>query len=67
MAKRNEMMDRPVINNDVREFLRKDQKQLTGHLKDLQDLAAERRNPVIPHETVSYFMWLLDQIKPKKF
>ncbi|HLR88197.1 MAG TPA: O-methyltransferase [Atopostipes sp.] len=66
MAKRNEMMDRPVINNDVREFLRKDQKQLTGHLKDLQDLAAERRNPVIPHETVSYFMWLLDQIKPKE-
>lgn len=66
MLKRNEMMDRPVINNDVREYLRKDQKQLSGHLKDLQELATERRNPVIPHETVSYFIWLLDQIKPKE-
>lgn len=66
MVKRNEMMDRPVIDNNVREFLRKDQRQLTGHLKELQDIASERRNPVIPHETVSYFIWLLDQLKPKE-
>ncbi len=66
MHKRNEMMDRPVINNDVREFLRTEQKQLNGHLKDLQDTARENRNPVIPHETVSYFIWLLDQMKPKE-
>lgn len=66
MHKKNEMMDRPVINNDVREFLRTDQKQLEGHLKDLQSLAHENRNPVIPHETVSYFIWLLDQIKPEE-
>ncbi len=66
MHKRNEMMDRPVINNDVREFLRTEQKQLNGHLKELQDIARENRNPVIPHETVSYFIWLLDQMKPKE-
>ena len=66
MHKRNEMMDRPVINNDVREFLRTEQKQLNGRLKDLQDNAQENRNPVIPHETVSYFIWLLDQMKPKE-
>lgn len=66
MVKRNEMMDRPVINEDVREFLRNDQKQLSGHLKELQYIASERRNPVIPHETVSYFIWLLDQLKPKE-
>src|SRR5699024_5324834 len=66
MVKRNEMMDRPVIDNNVREFLRKDQRQLTGHLKELQDIASERRNPVIPHETVSYFIWLLDHLKPKE-
>lgn len=66
MVKRNEMMDRPVIDNNVREFLRKDQRQLTGHLKELQEIASERRNPVIPHETVSYFIWLLDQLKPKE-
>ena len=66
MNKRNEMMDRPVINNDVRKFLRSGQKQLNGHLKDLQDTARENRNPVIPHETVSYFIWLLDQMQPKE-
>ena len=66
MTKRNEMMDRPVINKEVRDFLRNDQKQLSGHLKELQDIAKKRRNPVIPHETVSYFIWLLDQLKPQK-
>lgn len=66
MPKKNEMMDRPVINNDVREFLRTDQKQLKGHLKDLQRFANENRNPVIPHETVTYFIWLLDQMQPKE-
>lgn len=66
MRKKNEMMDRPVINDGVREFLRNDQKQLEGHLKDLQSVANENRNPVIPHETVSYFIWLLDQLQPKE-
>src|SRR5699024_12368894 len=66
MTKRNEMMDRPVINKEVRDFLRKDQKQLSGHLKELQNIASERRNPVIPHEKVSYFIWLLDQLKTNK-
>lgn len=65
MHKRNEMMDRPVINNEVREFLRQDQKQLSGYLKEIQDVAKENRNPVIPHETVSYFIWLLEQLQPK--
>lgn len=65
MHKRNEMMDRPVINNDVREFLRTDQKQLTGKLKQIEAFANENRVPVIPHETVVYFIWLLNQLKPK--
>jgi len=65
MPKKNEMMDRPVIDNDIREYLRSDQKQLTGYLKDLQDVANENRNPVIPHETVTYFIWLLDQLQPE--
>lgn len=65
MHKRNEMMDRPVINNDVREYLRTDQKQLTGKLKEIEEFANENRIPVIPHETVVYFIWLLNQLKPK--
>lgn len=64
MQKRNEMMDRPVIKEDVRQFLRTDQKQLVGFLKDLQEEATQKRNPVIPHETVTFFIWLLGQLKP---
>ena len=66
MKKKNEMMDRPVINNDVREYLRTEQKQLKGGLKALQDTALENRNPVIPHETVAYLIWLLEQLQPKE-
>lgn len=66
MHKHNEMMDRPVINDGVREFLRTDQKQLTGFLKDLQDEATAKRNPVIPHETVSFFIWFLGQLQPRE-
>lgn len=66
MYRKNEMMDRPVINEDVRQFLRTEQKQLTGHLKAIQDEAAENRNPVIPHETVSYLIWMLEQMQPKE-
>lgn len=66
MYKKNEMMDRPVINEDVRKFLRTKQKQLTGHLKTIQDEATENRNPVIPHETVSYLIWMLEQMQPKE-
>lgn len=66
MNKRNEMMDRPVINNDVREFLRNGQKQLSGNLKELQNQATENRNPVIPHETVTFFIWLFEQLQPKE-
>ena len=66
MKKKNEMMDRPVINNDVRDYLRTEQKQLKGGLKALQDTALENRNPVIPHETVAYLIWLLEQLQPKE-
>lgn len=66
MHKRNEMMDRPVINENVRDFLRTDQRQLTGFLQELQDEAKQKRNPVIPHETVTFFIWLLGQLKPAK-
>jgi len=66
MPKKNEMMDRPVINNDIREYLRSEQKQLSGYLKELQDVANENRNPVIPHETVTYFIWMLDQLEPRE-
>lgn len=64
--KRNEMMDRPVIKPEVRDFLRQGQKQTPGMLGAIQADAKERRVPVIPHETVVFFDWLLDQLQPEK-
>lgn len=64
--KQNEMMDRPVINNDVREFLRNAQKPLSGTLGEIEQDAHERRVPIIPHETVVFLNLLLGQLKPKQ-
>jgi predicted O-methyltransferase YrrM len=65
MHKRNEMMDRPVINSEVRDFLRAAQKPLEGKIGDIQKEATEKRVPVIPHETVTFFRWFFGQVKPK--
>lgn len=65
MVKQNEMMDRPVVMPKVRDYIRTNQKQLTGPLKELQDFASENRVPVIPHETVVYLDWLFDLMKPQ--
>lgn len=66
MKKRNEMMDKPVIDKDVRDYLRTSQKQLSGQLGELEQWANERRVPIIPHETVAFFNWFLPVLKPKE-
>lgn len=63
--KRNEMMDRPVINEDVREYLRSAQKPLPGLLGEIQQEANKKRVPVIPHETVVFLDWLFAQLQPE--
>ena len=62
---RNEMMDRPIINEDILHYLRTEQKQLTGSLGELEELAHENGVPVIPHETVVFLQFLLKQKQPK--
>ncbi|WP_208559613.1 O-methyltransferase [Marinilactibacillus kalidii] len=66
MHKINEMMDRPVVIEEVRDFLRTAQKQLDGKLGTIEKEANEKRVPIIPHETVAFFVWLFGQIKPKE-
>ena len=66
MRKLNEMMDKPVINSGVRDYLRTEQKQLSGKLGEIQQGANEKRVPVIPHETVAFFNWLLPLLQPKE-
>lgn len=62
---RNEMMYRPIINEDILHYLRTEQKQLTGSLGELEELAHENGVPVIPHETVVFLQFLLKQKRPK--
>ena len=62
---RNEMMYRPIINEDILHYLRTEQKQLTGSLGELEELAHENGVPVIPHETVVFLQFLLKQKQPK--
>lgn len=64
--KRNEMMDMPVIKHEVRDYLRNMLPTLTGEISEIQESAAERRVPVIPHETVVFFKWLLPLLQPKE-
>jgi predicted O-methyltransferase YrrM len=62
---RNPMMRRPVVNEDIVEFMRTKQKQLPGELGKLEEEAHEDNVPVIPHETVVFLQFLLGQLKPK--
>lgn len=63
---RNEMMHRPVVKKELVEFMRKEQKQLSGELGQIEKEANEKEVPVIPHETVVFLQFLLGQIKPKQ-
>jgi predicted O-methyltransferase YrrM len=62
----NPNMRRPVVKPEINDFLRTAQKQLTGSLKALEDFAHKENVPIIPHETVVYFQFLLQTMKPEK-
>ena len=61
----NHNMRRPVVKEEIVDFLRQRQKQVTGSLKELENFAHEENIPIIPHETVAYFRFLMETIQPK--
>ncbi len=61
----NHNMRRPVVKEEIVEFLRQRQKQVTGSLKELENFARRENIPIIPHETVAYFRFLMETIQPK--
>ncbi|MGX7030873.1 O-methyltransferase [Vagococcus zengguangii] len=63
---RNPMMHRPVVKQEIVDFMRNRQKQLTGPLREIQRVANENDVPIIPHETVVFLQFLLKQLKPKE-
>jgi predicted O-methyltransferase YrrM len=63
---RNEMMHRPVVKPELVEYMRNNQKQLTGELGKIEEEAHLAEVPVIPHETAVFLKFFLQQIKAKK-
>ena len=61
----NHNMRRPVVKHEIVEFMRHRQKQVTGSLKELEKFARKENIPIIPHETVAYFRFLMETIQPK--
>ncbi|MBP2622849.1 O-methyltransferase [Streptococcus oricebi] len=61
----NPNMRRPIVKEQVLDFMRQRQKPLTGSLKDLEDFALRENIPIIPKETVAYFRLLLASLQPQ--
>ena len=62
----NPMMNRPVVKQEIVEFMRWSQTQVTGDLRTVLNFAEENNIPVIPHETVLYFQFMLSVLQPKR-
>ena len=61
----NHNMRRPVVKEEIVNLMRQRQKQVTGSLKELEDFARKENIPIIPHETVAYFRFLMETMQPK--
>lgn len=61
----NHNMRRPVVKQEIVDFMRTEQAPVTGHLEILETFAKTHHIPVIPHETVAYFRFLLQTLQPK--
>ena len=62
----NHNMRRPVVKDEVVNFMRTRQKPVAGALKELEEFARKENIPIIPQETVAYFRLLLQSLQPKK-
>lgn len=62
----NEMMHRPIVKQELVDFMRNKQKRLPGELGKVEAEAHEKGVPVIPHETVVFLQFLLGQLRPKQ-
>lgn len=58
-------MRRPVVKEEIVELMRTRQQQVSGPLKELEDFARQENIPIIPHETVAYFRFLLQTVQPR--
>ncbi|MGT2805520.1 O-methyltransferase [Streptococcus intermedius] len=62
----NHNMRRPVVKEEIVDFMRTQQKRVSGSLEELENFAHAENIPIIPHETVAYFRFLLETLQPEK-
>lgn len=62
----NHNMRRPIVKEEVVRYMRHHLAQNKGHLEVLESFAKTENIPIIPHETVAYFRFLMQTLKPKK-
>ena len=62
----NPNMRRPVVKQEVVDFMRQRLQPVAGGLKELEDFARAENIPIIPHETVAYFRFLMESLQPEK-
>ena len=58
-------MRRPVVKEDVVRYMRNQQKPHEGYLAELADFAHRENIPIIQHEVVAYFRFLMQTLQPK--
>ncbi|MCC9877640.1 O-methyltransferase, partial [Streptococcus agalactiae] len=61
----NHNMRRPVVKEEIVQYMRQHQKQNTGCLAELEAFAKQENIPIIPHETATYFRFLMQTLQPK--
>lgn len=61
----NHNMRRPVVKEGVVRYMRTRQKQNDGFLAELEAFAHQENIPIIQHEVVAYFRFLLQTLQPK--
>ncbi|HGD5476427.1 TPA: O-methyltransferase [Streptococcus agalactiae] len=61
----NHNMRRPVVKEEIVQYMRQHQKQKNGCLAELEAFAKQENIPIIPHETATYFRFLMQTLQPK--
>ncbi|HGC8698940.1 TPA: O-methyltransferase [Streptococcus agalactiae] len=61
----NHNMRRPVVKEEIVQYMRQHQKQNNGCLAELEAFAKQENIPIIPHETATYFRFLMQTLQPK--
>lgn len=59
-------MRRPVVDENILDYMRTHQKQNQGYLAEIEDFAHKENIPIIQHEVVAYFRFLMQTLQPKK-